>query len=80
LVIRVGIRGRGGWGWQPALGRGKGVGGEQAIGAGSFSGGDLRTLHVHCVFFGKLPKEGSVEAAADASLDPGLDLVNVNQG
>jgi len=59
---------------------GKGVGGKRAIGAGLFSGGDHRTLHIHCILFGKLPKEGSIEAAADTLLDPGLDPVDVNQG
>jgi len=63
-------QGKGGWGWWPALVGVKGIG---AIGAGPRSRGDHHTLHVHCVFFGKLLKEASIEAVANASLNPGLD-------
>src|SRR6267142_624614 len=71
-------QGKGGWGWQPALGNG--VEGVVAIGAGPRTRGNHCALHIHCIFFGKLPKEAFIEAAADTPLNPGLGPVNVNQG
>jgi len=63
IVVRASIRGRGAGGGGQRLEGGKGV---WAKGVGPRTRGDHRTLHIHCIFFSKLPKEASIEAVADA--------------